>query len=134
MALFISLSLSLLVAMGDTSPLIAADVIRAGDLVTQSNVTTESGQVTPDEPLIGREVARTIYAGRAITFENTRPARLVKRNQIVTLKYLSGVLEITTTGRAMGDASLADPVSVLNLQSRQQVQGIVQHGGWVLVQ
>jgi len=32
----------------------------------------------------------------------------------------------------MGEAALNEPVTVLNLQSRQLVQGIVQADGWVL--
>ena len=57
---------------------------------------------------------------------------LVKRNQIVTIKYVSGPLEITTIGRAMGEAGANEAVTVLNQDSRQLVQGIVQEEGWVL--
>jgi flagella basal body P-ring formation protein FlgA len=79
-------------------------------------------------------VKRTVYAGQPITLDNTRPVRLVTRNQVVTIKYISGPLEISTTGRAMGEAAANETVSVLNLQSRQLVQGIVQADGWVLAQ
>ena len=113
----------------------ASEVIRAGDIVTPVNASLDSGDAAPmEEPLVGREAKRTIYAGQAITMDNTRPARLVARNQIVTVKYIQGGLEISTTGRAMGEASLNEPVTVLNLQSRQLVQGIVQESGWVLAQ
>jgi flagella basal body P-ring formation protein FlgA len=110
-------------------------VIRAGDLVTPANASAEDLAAASDDPeLIGREAKRTIYAGQPVTLDNTRPARLVTRNQIVTVKYIKGGLEISTTGRAMGEASLNEPVTVLNLQSRQMVQGIVQESGWVLAQ
>lgn len=115
--------------------LVATDVIRAGDQVTTANVDTEdAGFGAEDEALLGREARRTIYAGQEITLDNTRAPRLVRRNQIVTVKYISGALEISTTGRAMGEAALDEPVSVLNLQTRQMVHGIVQESGWVLVQ
>ncbi len=131
----IAFSFSLITALTGSSSLVAEDVIRAGDRVTITNSETASGTATtPDDPLLGREVKRTIYAGREITFNNTRPARLIKRNQIVTLKYLAGGLEISTTGRAMGEAGQDEEVSVLNLQSRQMVNGIVQENGWILVQ
>jgi len=131
----IAFSFSILATLTSASSLVAQDVIRAGDRVTMTNTATASGAVaTPDDPLLGREVKRTVYAGREVTFDNTRPARLVKRNQIVTLKYLAGGLEISTTGRAMGEAGQDEDITVLNLKSRQIVHGIVQKNGWILVQ
>jgi flagella basal body P-ring formation protein FlgA len=119
----------------DASSLVAAEVIRAGDRISPANAVTDAGTaIDQDDPLIGREVRRTIYEGQPVTADNTRPAMLVKRNQIVSIKYIKGGLEITTTGRAMGEAGLNESVSVLNQQSRQMVQGIVQPDGWVLAQ
>ncbi len=135
MSFLAALGLGAVVVLTDASSLIAGQVIRAGDPVTVTNAELADG-AGPDayDTFAGREVKRTVYAGQAITFENTRPARLVKRNQIVTIKYISGPLEISTTGRAMGEAAKNETVSVLNLQSRQMVQGIVQADGWVLAQ
>ena len=121
-------------AFADAQTIIANDVIRAGDVVTTGMVSTEEGSAAFDSPVIGREVRRTIYAGQEVRFENTQAPRLVSRNQLVTIKYISGGLEITTTGRAMGEAALNESVSVLNLQSRKMVNGVVQKDGWVLAQ
>jgi len=130
-----ALGLAAILALSDSASLVAAEVIRAGDPVTVSNAELADG-AGPEaySQMAGREVKRTVYVGQPITMENTRPARLVTRNQIVTIKYISGALEISTTGRAMGDGALNENVSVLNLQSRQLVQGVVQADGWVLAQ
>ncbi|MDP1556592.1 MAG: flagellar basal body P-ring formation chaperone FlgA [Hyphomonas sp.] len=133
MTLLAALGLGVLVVLGDASSLVAAEVIRAGDSVTVSNAELADGADPGAYSLFaGREVKRTVYAGQPITMENTRPVRLVTRNQIVTIKYVSGPLEISTTGRAMSEGAINETVSVLNLQSRQMVQGIVQADGWVL--
>ncbi len=135
MSALCAFSIAALVGLSSASAIVASDVIRAGDPVSERNIASEDGQedVLSSE-LVGREARRTIYAGQPVTMENTRPARLVVRNQIVTIKYVNRGLEISTTGRAMGEASLNEPVTVLNLQSRQLVQGIVQENGWVLAQ
>ena len=114
--------------------LTANDVIRSGDVITQENASPE-GDVWEDEhaALLGREVRRTIYAGQSIRQKDTQSPRLVKRNQLVTVKYMRGPLEISLTGRAMGEAGLDETVPVLNLQSRQVVEGTVQAGGWIWV-
>jgi flagella basal body P-ring formation protein FlgA len=129
-----ALGFGLLTAFADSSSLVAAEVIRSGDPVTSYNATTEEGNNAIGDPLLGREVVRTVYAGKPITYENTRAPILVRRNQIVTIKYIKGGLEISATGRALGEAGLNESVTVLNQQSKQTVQGIVQENGWVLAQ
>lgn len=133
MSMFAAIGFSAFIALTGASSMVASEVIRAGDLVTPVNASAEAAGAAEDG-IFGREAKRTIYAGQPITMDNTRPARLVERNQIVTVKYIQGGLEISTTGRAMGEAALNEPVTVLNLQSRQMVQGIVQENGWVLAQ
>lgn len=135
MIALVALGLSAVAVFADASSLVAAEVIPAGDGVTVANAELRDGDGPEVYDLYaGREVRRTVYAGQPITLENTRSARLVTRNQVVTIRYISGPLEISTSGRAMGDAALNDTVSVLNLQSRQMVQGVVKADGWVLVQ
>ena len=114
--------------------LTANEVLRAGSVITQENA-SPADDVWQDQhaELLGREVSRTIYAGQPIAAKDTRAPRLVKRNQLVTLKYVKGPLEITLTGRALGEAGVNESVPVLNLESRQTVEGIVQAGGWIWV-
>ncbi len=131
----VAIAFSLNAAFAGVSTLVAAEVIKAGDRVTAANSEfAEGGQPESDVALLGREVRRTVYVGQPITEDNTRAAMLVKRNQVVSLRYVSGALEITTSGRAMGEAGLNETVTVLNQESRQLVQGTVQESGWVLAQ
>ncbi len=128
------LCFSLGLTLSPTSSLTANGVLRSGEIITQANVSPPD-DVWDDEhaALLGREVRRTVYAGQPINEQNTRAARLVKRNQLVTLKYVRGPLEITLNGRAMGEAAEGEIVSVMNLESRQVVEGTVQAGGWIWV-
>ena len=131
----IALGLGLAAQMLGGSSLVVKEVIRAGDTVTAANISTETGAlVDTDNPLLGREVRRPVYVGQELSMDDTRPARLVRRNQLVTVKFVSGALEITTTGRAMGEATEDEAVAILNLNSKKIVNGIVQKDGWVLVQ
>ncbi|MEO1554733.1 MAG: flagellar basal body P-ring formation chaperone FlgA [Pseudomonadota bacterium] len=129
-----AIALSLGLSFASPTSLTANDLLRTGDIITSENVSPE-GDVWQDEhaALLGREVRRTVYAGQSIRPQDTQSPRLVKRNQIVTLKYIRGGLEISLSGRAMGEAGLDETVPVLNLQSRQIVEGTVQAGGWIWV-
>jgi flagella basal body P-ring formation protein FlgA len=115
--------------------LVATDVIRAGDQISESNVEAKDGVVADeDTPLFGREVRRTVYAGQTIRATNTKAPRLVSRNQAVTVRYVSGGLEITMMGRAMADGVAGENISVMNTKSRELVQGTVTENGWILAQ
>ena len=129
------LCFSLGLSLATPVSLTANDVMRSGEIITVDN-TSPPDDVWQQEhaDLLGREVRRTVYAGQSIRPQDTRSARLVKRNQLVTLKYMKGPLEISLTGRALGEAGENESVTVLNLESRQVVEGTVQAGGWIWVQ
>jgi len=123
-----------MLALTASGSIVAEDVIRSGEVITPGMLVTEDGTPVFDSPLIGREARRTVYAGREVSLENTQSPRLVTRNQVVTVKYIRGGLEISTTARAMEEGGLNDTVSLINTNSRKMVSGVVQSGGWVLAQ
>ncbi len=124
-----------LITIADTTSLVATDVIRAGDAVTAANTSTGTGERSPeDSALLGRVVRRTVYAGQPILPENTQSPRLVARNQLVSVRYIDGPLEIVITGRAMGEAGEGETVDVMNPQSRQLITGVVTPEGWIRAQ
>lgn len=129
-----ALCLSLGLTVSTPVALTANDILRPGEVITQAN-SSPPDDVWQDEhaSLLGREVKRVVYAGQPIKAQDTRAARVIKRNQLVTMKYMRGPLEITLTGRALGAAAVNESVSVLNLESRQTVEGTVQAGGWIWV-
>lgn len=117
------------------SSLVATEVIRAGDRITTANTAPgEDGMTEEDQALMGMQVRRTIYAGRPVLASNTQEPTVVERNQLVTVKYVTGGLEITLTGRAMDSAGIGDPVSVMNPSSRKLINGYVTEEGWVRAQ
>ena len=133
-----SLVISALIAAAPIMPssaLIATEVIRAGDIVTAENTRPETGEFSDsDRAILGQQVRRTVYTGKSDSSANTHAPHVVKRNQTVTVKYLSGGLEITLSGRAMEHGSVGDPVSIMNTSSRELISGIVTKEGWVLAQ
>ena len=83
-----------------------------------------------------REVRRTVYAGQSIRpAGHTDAPRLVKRNQLVDHEiHAEGPWKITHDRAAPWVRPVLDEtVTVLNLQSRQVVEGTVQAGGWIWV-
>jgi flagellar basal body P-ring formation protein FlgA len=109
----------------------AQSVVSAADLDTVDAVIEEA--VTDAALVIGQEARVTIYPGRPIRSADFGPPALVDRNQIVSLIYVAGGLQITVDGRALGRGGTGDIIRAMNLSSRTTVSGIVTETGAVRV-
>lgn len=109
----------------------ATEVIAAQDLVLVAG--TVPGGFSDPAALVGLEAQVALYAGRPIRAGDVGPPALVERNQIVTLIYRHGGLQITTDGRSLGRGGLGDVVRVMNLASRGTVSAVVGPEGWLHV-
>lgn len=122
-------------ALADT--VVAARTIRAHAVLTVDDLAmaenTVPGALSEVSAAIGQEARVMIYAGRPIRPADLGPPALVERNQIVTLRFRSGGLEISTEGRAMGRAAAGETIRAVNLASRLSVSGIVTSDGTILV-
>lgn len=129
-------SLAFLVgAAGASGELLAEKPIRAGERITFTNSELDGGgEADPEDPRLGREVIRSVYEGRPILAENTRSPRLVRRNDVVVVRYVTSALEITATGRALSEAGVGETITILNIDSRKTLQGVVQPDGGIIVQ
>jgi flagellar basal body P-ring formation protein FlgA len=75
----------------------------------------------------------TLYAGRPIPLSALGPPALVERNQVVTLVFQRGGLEIRAEGRALGRGGEGDTIRIMNLASRNTVTGWVTGDGLIHV-
>lgn len=123
-------------------PAAADTVVAARNLRSQSILTSADVQVIPGEvpgtyialdEVIGQEARVVLYAGRPIRIEDVGPPAIVDRNQIVTILYSTGGLQIAAEGRAMARGGIGDNLRVMNLSSRQIITGRVREDGVILV-
>lgn len=115
-----------------TRTLRANQVIQPEDLAT-GGPAAPGAMVTDPVEAVGMEARVTLYAGRPIPLASLAPPALVERNQIVTLLFRHGGLDIRAEGRALGRGAADEPVRVMNLASRTTVTGRVTGPGLVSV-
>jgi len=115
--------------------LVATRLIRATEVVRAGDVAVQRGQIAgvASDPVqvVGLEARVAIYPGRPLRLADLAPAAVIERNETVTMLYRQGGLTIRSEGRALGRAALGDTVTVMNLASRQSVQGRVTSFGQV---
>ncbi|GAB4267503.1 MAG: flagellar basal body P-ring formation chaperone FlgA [Pararhodobacter sp.] len=102
----------------------AGTEISAGDIALSPDHPPLGAASHPDE-VLGQEARVTLYAGRPIPLASLGPPALVDRNQLVTLVFLRGGLEIRAEGRALGRGAEGDGIRVMNLASRTTVSATV---------
>lgn len=118
--------------------LLAARTMRAGTAIGIGDIILTSdpaplGAATHIDEALGQETRVTLYSGRPIPLASLGPPALVERNQLVTLMFQQGGLNIRADGRALGRGAEGDEVRIMNLGSRSTVFGIVAGPALVVV-
>jgi flagellar basal body P-ring formation protein FlgA len=115
--------------------LVATRLIRAAQVLGPADVVPSdlriAGGATDVAHVVGMEARVAIYPGRPVRLSELGPAAVVERNDLVSLVFRRGALTIVTDGRALDRGAIGASVLVMNLSSRQSVQGVVRHGGLV---
>ena len=118
-------------ALVATRPIRAREVIGPDDVERSDR--TVPGAISDPSRVIGQEAQVWLQAGRVIMPSDIAAPALVERNQIVTMRFRRGQLEILADGRALERAPLGARVRVMNLDSRATVTGTVVGSGVVEV-
>jgi flagella basal body P-ring formation protein FlgA len=112
-----------------------SDVLKSSDLIVERRPKTEiGGDAAVRDNALGMQLRRPMRAGQAVKVADLAKPDLVQRDQGVTLIYQSAGLYLTTRGKAVDNGTEGDVVSVLNLQSKRTVTGIVTGRGQVTIQ
>lgn len=122
-------------AAADT--LVASHTIRAQAIISAADMVVVPGDIagayTAIDEVVGQEARVVLYAGRPVRFEEVGPPAVIERNQIVTIFFATGNINIIAEGRALGRAGVGDTLRVMNLASHQTVSGRVRADGSVSV-
>jgi flagella basal body P-ring formation protein FlgA len=82
---------------------------------------------------VGMQARRQLRAGQALKTADLARPDLVTRDQSVTLVYQGAGLYLTIRGKALDGGTEGDVVSVMNLQSKRVVTGVVTGRGQVTI-
>lgn len=110
------------------------DVLKASDVIVERRPKAEVGNdAAIRDSAVGMQVRRQIGAGRALRVPDLVKPDLVTRDQNVTLIYQNGGLYLTIRGKAMDGGAEGDVVSVMNLQTKRTISGVVSGRGQVTI-
>lgn len=108
------------------------DILKASDITIERRPKAEAGgDVAQRARAVGMQTRRAIRMGQILRMADLAKADLVQRDQNVSLIYEAPGIYLTMRGKAIDAGTEGDTVSVMNLQSKRVVQGIVSGPGQV---
>jgi flagella basal body P-ring formation protein FlgA len=111
------------------------DIVKASDLVFErrpKNDFSNEPAAVPAEAA-GMAARRTVRAGQPLRAADLAKPELVQKNDSVTLHYEVPGIVLTMRGKALDSGAEGDMVSVLNINSKRTIQGMVTGPGRVTV-
>jgi flagella basal body P-ring formation protein FlgA len=115
--------------------------LRAGEMIKAEDIDmldfpigrTRGDSLTDASQLVGYSPRAAISPMRPVRGTEIASPALVKKNSMVTMRYVSGGMEITTTGQAMADGAKGELIEVKNLTSKTLVHAVVENERGVLI-
>jgi flagella basal body P-ring formation protein FlgA len=106
--------------------------IQAGDLIQPEDLTfakVASFAIPPDAPrdadqIIGKVARRPLRAGTAVAAHDVSAPQVIKANDSVQVAYHAGAVSLVLMGKAMGSATVGEPVEIMNPVSKKVIQAI----------
>lgn len=112
-----------------------ADLLKSSDIALERRPKAEvTGEPASRDRTIGMQLRRPMRSGTPIRVADIVKPDFVLRDQSVTVIYQVPGIYLTTRGKAIESGAEGDTVSVLNLQTKRTLTGIVTGRGQVTVQ
>jgi flagella basal body P-ring formation protein FlgA len=110
------------------------EVLKSSDVVIERRPKLAVGNdAASRDRAVGMQMRKALRAGAPLRTADLAKPDLVQRDQTVTLIFQSGGLYLTIRGKALEGGTEGDVVSVLNLQSKRTVTGVVVGRGQVAI-
>jgi flagella basal body P-ring formation protein FlgA len=110
------------------------EVLKSSDVVTERRPKAEAGtDAAARNQVVGMQMRKQLRAGQLLRVGDLGKPDLVLRDDAVTLIYETTGLYLTMRGKALENGTEGDTVSVLNVQSKRTVTGVVIGRGQVAI-
>jgi flagella basal body P-ring formation protein FlgA len=110
------------------------EILKSLDVMTERRPKAEvGGDVVARGHAVGMQMRKPLRAGQALKVADLAKPDLVQRDDNVTLIYETAGLYLTMRGKALDSGTDGDAVSVLNLQSKRTISGVVIGRGQVAI-
>ncbi len=113
--------------------LAAARTLQKGDVLTKADIklvnqdisSLSYGYFESIKIATGMKIKRRALAGTVLTPAMLKKPQIITRGQKIAILAKSGRMEVRMIGKALSNGALGDRIKVMNMKSRQKVEGVV---------
>ncbi|MGV3580096.1 flagellar basal body P-ring formation chaperone FlgA [Brevundimonas sp.] len=111
--------------------LAAGDVLQPEDVIwsTVQAHLAQGGSPSDPDMVVGLSARRALRAGAVVGQRDLISPRVIARNDMVEVAFVSGGVTLTVTGRATRDAAVGEPVPILNTTSGRTIDAVASGPG-----
>lgn len=108
-------------------PMTSSNTITANDIteITLPKQQLRGDIITEKSELIGMIAKRSLQANQTVSKGDIIPPVMVKRNELVTIIYKSGAIQLSSKARSMGVGSRGDSLMFMNVNSKKSFEAKV---------
>jgi flagella basal body P-ring formation protein FlgA len=114
-------------------PIERGAVLKASDLIVQRRPKSEGSAISNIHAAAGLAARHELRPGQTLRDADLMKPAVIQRNDTVTIVYEALGFKLTLRGQAQDAGALGDTISVLNVESKRVVQGVVSGPGRVTV-
>jgi flagellar basal body P-ring formation protein FlgA len=112
-------------ALAVDHPIERGQVIKASDVTVLQRPKTDTAMLTDSNAVVGFAARHSLQPNIPLTTADLAKPEIVQRNDTVTIVYEAPGIVLTLRGQAQEAGALGDTISVLNVESKRVVPGIV---------
>jgi flagellar basal body P-ring formation protein FlgA len=106
-------------------PIERGQVIKASDITVLQRPKTDTAMLTDRSAVVGYAARHSLQPNIPLTTADLAKPEIVQRNDTVTIVYEAPGIVLTLRGQAKEPGALGDTISVLNVESKRTVPGVV---------
>lgn len=121
--------------------LVAARTLQRGDILSDADIKLEVHDIGSlsygyfeDKRIgAGMKIKRRALAGAVLTPSMLKKPQVVTRGQKIAIMAQSGRMKVRMMGKALANGAIGDRIQVMNIKSRQKLEGVVTSSAEVQV-
>jgi flagellar basal body P-ring formation protein FlgA len=119
--------------------LVYARNIQVGEILQPSDLQWSDEAVAgPDAPrdpdaVVGMAARMPLREGAAIAARDLIAAKVIRRDQMISVDYAADGVSLSLSAKAMGDAAVGDTIQVMNLSSKKIIEAVATGPGHAAV-
>ena len=109
------------------------EILEASDLEWSDEAVAGPDAPNQPEAVIGKAARMPLRAGAAVAAHELIAAKVIRRDQMISVDYEADGVSLSLSAKAMGDAAVGDTVQAMNLSSKKLIEAVATAPGHAAV-